>query len=208
MDLGYGVSEASGDLSSAKLIYLLNADEGLGQGEATQLPENAFVIYQGHHGDAGAQRADLILPGAAYTEKSATYVNTEGRVQRTRAAVNPPGAAREDWKILRALSEVLGTPLPYEDAQGVRDRLIEVSPTFTSGPSSSLQSSSVEMTKVGQDAIRESASSSSVDGSAFSSAIRDFYQTDPISRASSTMARCSVSFGPSSKKEEASRVAA
>ena len=72
----------------------------------------AFVIYQGHHGDAGAHRADVILPGAAYTEKSGTYVNTEGRVQMARRAAFPPGEAREDWTIIRALSAVLGKPWP------------------------------------------------------------------------------------------------
>ena len=70
------------------------------------LPENCFVIYQGHHGDKGAEMADLILPGAAYTEKQATYVNMEGRAQQTIAALTPPGMARVDWKIIRALSEV------------------------------------------------------------------------------------------------------
>jgi NADH dehydrogenase/NADH:ubiquinone oxidoreductase subunit G len=73
-----------------------------------------FVCVQGHHGDKGAARADVVLPGAAYTEKAGTYVNFEGRVQQTRAAVPTVGDAREDWKIIRALSEVLGAPLPYD----------------------------------------------------------------------------------------------
>ena len=71
-------------------------------------------VLQGHHGDKGAARADVVLPGAAYTEKAGTYVNFEGRVQQTRAAVPTVGDAREDWKIIRALSEVLGAPLPYD----------------------------------------------------------------------------------------------
>src|SRR6202008_4257463 len=91
-------------------VFLLGADEfdvaGLG---------SAFVAYQGSHGDAGAHRADVILPGAAYTEKDGLYVNFEGRVQRARRATFPPGDAREDWAILRALSEVLGVKLPYDD---------------------------------------------------------------------------------------------
>lgn len=73
-----------------------------------KLPKDCFVVYIGHHGDAGATIADAVLPGAAYTEKQATYVNTEGRSQQTLCAVNPPGLAREDWKIIRALSEVVG----------------------------------------------------------------------------------------------------
>lgn len=72
------------------------------------MPKDCYVIYIGHHGDNGASLADVVLPGAAYTEKQATYINTEGRAQQTLAAVSPPGMAREDWKILRALSEVLG----------------------------------------------------------------------------------------------------
>ena len=85
-------------------------------------------MYQGHHGDLGAQYADVILPGAAYTEKTGTYVNTEGRAQITRASVGPPGVAREDWKIIRAASEYLGATLPYEDIYEIRSRLGEIAP--------------------------------------------------------------------------------
>ncbi|HEY6335589.1 MAG TPA: NADH-quinone oxidoreductase subunit NuoG, partial [Alphaproteobacteria bacterium] len=113
---------ARGDI---EIVYLLAADEidlsGLGR---------AFVIYQGHHGDAGAHRADVILPGAAYTEKSATYVNTEGRVQRTSLAAFPLGDAREDWAIVRALSPHLGHKLPYDNLDQVRARLAAVNPMF------------------------------------------------------------------------------
>ena len=93
----------------------------------------AFVVYQGHHGDAGAARADVILPGAAYTEKNATYVNTEGRVQRTHLATFAPGEAREDWKIVRALSEVLGKPLPLiRSATCVRGWKRSIPPSWSS----------------------------------------------------------------------------
>src|SRR6266511_2372260 len=86
------------------IFFLLNADEI----SSDDIPKEAFVVYQGHHGDVGANYADVILPGAAYTEKTATYVNTEGRTQSTRAAVSPPGAAREDWKVRNFyLEEVL-----------------------------------------------------------------------------------------------------
>ncbi|MCB1782921.1 MAG: NADH-quinone oxidoreductase subunit G, partial [Alphaproteobacteria bacterium] len=95
---------------SIKALYLLGADEF---NTRINIGWKTFVIYQGHHGDHGAQRADVILPGAAYTEKDALYVNTEGRVQIARAAVSPPGEAKEDWKILRALSDKLGKTLPY-----------------------------------------------------------------------------------------------
>ena len=92
----------------------------------TQVPEGAFVVYIGSHGDAGAARADVVLPAAAYTEKGGTYVNTEGRAQTTHAAVVPPGQAQADWAVVRALSEVLGARLPYDDVVGVRARLAQV----------------------------------------------------------------------------------
>ena len=108
-----------------EVVYLLAADE-----IDTQQLGKAFVIYQGHHGDAGAHRADVILPGAAYTEKPGTYVNTEGRVQLGFRACYPPGDAREDWAILRALSERLGKTLPYDTIDQVRARLIAVNKSF------------------------------------------------------------------------------
>ena len=113
LDTGAIVDAAAA--GAVAVVYLLGADEidmdSLGK---------AFVIYQGHHGDAGAQRADVILPGAAYTEKNATYVNTEGRVQQGRRAIYPPGEAREDWTIIRALSEVLGRKLAVDTGDDVR----------------------------------------------------------------------------------------
>ena len=104
LDIGYqaGVSALLG--IKPDVVYMLGADAGAITRE--DLPPNAFVIYQGHHGDLGAEIADVILPGAAYTEKQATYVNTEGRAQQTLAALTPPGMARVDWKIIRAISEV------------------------------------------------------------------------------------------------------
>ena len=91
--------------------------------DPARIGAGTFVVYQGHHGDAGAQRADVILPGAAYTEKSGTYVNTEGRVQRGFRAVYPPGDAREDWAILRAFSAVIGKTLPYDTIEALRARM-------------------------------------------------------------------------------------
>lgn len=90
-----------------------------------------FKLLLGHHGDQGANIADAILPGAAYTEKQATYVNTEGRAQQTLVAVSPPGRAREDWKIIRALSEIVGAKLPYDNLNQIRDRLDEIAPHLT-----------------------------------------------------------------------------
>ena len=106
-----------------EIVYLLGADEI----DMERLGD-AFVIYQGSHGDRGAHRADVILPGAAYTEKDATYVNTEGRAQMTARAVFPPGEAREDWKIVRALSAVLGKTLPFDTAQQLRAAMFAAHP--------------------------------------------------------------------------------
>jgi len=162
---------------SIKAVYLLGADEI----DMDQLGD-AFVIYQGHHGDAGAHRADVILPGAAYTEKSATYVNTEGRVQHTRRAVFPPGEAREDWATIRALSEVLGTTLAYNDLSQVRGRLVEINSGFLDTD----KASPADWVEFGDDG--------EIADTPLLSPIDNYYMTDPISRSSETMARCAAEF--------------
>jgi NADH dehydrogenase (ubiquinone) Fe-S protein 1 len=130
LDIGYKAGVASIREQKPKVLFLLNADENLI--DRQDLNKNdSFIIYQGHHGDRGAAIADVVLPGAAYTEKRATYVNTEGRAQRALPAVSPPGDSREDWKILRALSEILSCPLPYSDTNSILERLEEISPTLT-----------------------------------------------------------------------------
>ncbi len=158
-------------------VYLLGADE-----IDTNRLGKAFVVYQGHHGDRGAHRADVVLPGAAYTEKSATYVNTEGRVQQTRLAVFPPGEAKEDWKILRALSEAAGRKLPYDTIGQVRARMAAISPTFAK----------LDAAQPGTWAAFGKAGA--VDGAPFATPISNFYMTDPISRASATMAACTETY--------------
>jgi NADH dehydrogenase (ubiquinone) Fe-S protein 1 len=125
-EVGFTVPSPDVAKVQPKIIWLLGADNF----SEADIPNDAFVIYQGHHGDAGAQIADVILPGATYTEKSGTYINTEGRCQITRAAVSMPGAARDDWKIIRAVSEYLGQPLPYDDIEALRDRMEEISPVL------------------------------------------------------------------------------
>jgi NADH-quinone oxidoreductase subunit G len=190
LDLGFLPGEGGRDTDailagcedgSIEVLYLLGADEidTRRLGEAGKGP---FVIYQGHHGDAGAHRADVILPGAAYTEKNATYVNTEGRVQLGRMAAFPPGEAREDWTILRALSEVVGKRLPYDNLGQVRQHLIEVNPIFGAVDQ-------IEPAPWGSFG-REGA----MDGAPFVSPVGVFYMTDPISRASATMAQCVETF--------------
>ncbi|KAG8902624.1 hypothetical protein FRB99_004312 [Tulasnella sp. 403] len=168
-------------------IYLLNADEI----DPKSIPQDAFVVYQGHHGDLGAQLADVCLPGAAYTEKGTTWVNTEGRSQLGRAAVPPPGASREDWKIVRALSEVVGTPLPYDDVLGVRDRMWEIAPSLVRYDVT--EPTSVDVALAGLSFLSGKTSKEAT-GAPFKNPITNFYQTDPISRASVTMAQCTRSF--------------
>ncbi|KAI3338554.1 hypothetical protein F4824DRAFT_459601 [Ustulina deusta] len=167
-----------------KFVWLLGADEFAD----ADIPKDAFVVYQGHHGDRGAQVADIVLPAAAYTEKAGTYVNTEGRVQMTRAATSLPGAARTDWKIIRAASEFLGAPLPYDDVAMLRDRMVEISPALAAydvvEPTSLQQLSKVQL-------IDQNKGSKST-GEPLKKVINDFYFTDVISRSSPTMARCSA----------------
>ncbi|MGE0150917.1 MAG: molybdopterin-dependent oxidoreductase, partial [Parvibaculaceae bacterium] len=159
------------------VVYLLGADEF----PVSRLGK-AFVIYQGHHGDAGAHRADVILPGAAYTEKNGTYVNTEGRVQQAKRAIFPPGEAREDWAILRALSERLGKPLPYDSLEQLRKRLFELKPHFA------------VLDDLQPAAWGAFGKAGATDAAPFRLPIENYYMTDPISRASETMAACSAAF--------------
>ena len=144
----------------------------------------AFVVYLGTHGDAGAHRADVILPGAAYTEKSATYVNTEGRVQMTERAAFPPGEAREDWAILRALSDRLGCRLPFDSLAELRAALYAAHPHFMR----------IDQIAAGSldDVAALAARKGKVGGAPFKNVIDDFYLTNPIARASAVMAECSA----------------
>jgi NADH dehydrogenase (ubiquinone) Fe-S protein 1 len=149
-------------------------------------PSPAVHLFaQGHHGDKGAARADVILPGAAYTEKAGTYVNMEGRVQATRAAVPLIGDAREDWKILRAVSEVSGAPLPYDNPKQLQARLAEVAPHFAR---KAVVEAPVWMN--GQYVKAMGDGSSKAAGGVLKSTIDNFFMTDAISRASQTMAKC------------------
>ncbi|KZT00709.1 NADH-ubiquinone oxidoreductase [Laetiporus sulphureus 93-53] len=186
-EIGF-VSSRKASTTKPKFIYLLNADEV----DPKSIPQDAFVVYQGHHGDLGAQLADVCLPGAAYTEKSMTWVNTEGRSQMGRAAVPPPGASREDWKIIRAISEVLDNPLPYDDVLHLRDRMWEISPTLVRYDSS--EPTSVEVALAGLKTLAAGTANAKVSGKPLAKPISNFYQTDPISRASVTMAQCTRAF--------------
>ncbi len=170
-------------IENPKFVYLLGSDDF----NFKNISKDSFVVYQGHHGDAGVYHADVILPGAAYTEKSATYINTEGRAQVTRAAVAPPTEAREDWKIIRALSEVMGNPLQYDDVETLRGRMQRLSPTLTCYDS--VESSSHDIMELGLKQFTKSKDSANIEP--FKVSIKDFYLTNSIARASPTMAKCS-----------------
>ena len=157
--------------------FLLGADEydlsGLG---------NAFVVYIGTHGDAGANRADVILPAAAYTEKSGTYVNTEGRVQMASRAIFPPGEAKEDWAIIRALSAHLGATLPYNSLAQLRAALYAEYPHLAQIDAVA-QGDVADLKKLAGNPVKTQTAN-------FASLIGDFYLTNPIARASATMGEC------------------
>jgi NADH-quinone oxidoreductase subunit G len=161
------------------LVYLLGADE-IAMSELGK----AFVVYQGSHGDAGAHRADVVLPGAAYTEKSATYVNTEGRPQITRRAIFPPGEAREDWAVVRALSAVMGKQLPFDSLQELRAQLYQTAPHLARLD---------EVVPADPAPLAElSNAAGPVTSLPFATPIRDFHLSNPVARASNIMAECSA----------------
>jgi len=182
LDLGFLPGPGALDLAGmmeggVDLLWLLGADEF----DTARIGADTFVVYQGHHGDRGAARADVILPGAAYTEKNGTYVNTEGRVQRGYRALFPPGDAREDWRILRAFSATIGHALPYDDLDGLRARLERANPVF----------GRIGLARFGAGDHTPPASAGALGSAAFIPAVPDYYQTNAISRASLTMAECS-----------------
>ncbi|HEY1414536.1 MAG TPA: NADH-quinone oxidoreductase subunit NuoG [Caulobacteraceae bacterium] len=185
LDLGFvprGGGRSAGELAAAggaDVLFLLAADE------IDLSASEAFVIYLGTHGDRGAHRADVILPGAAYTEKAGLYVNTEGRVQRGERAVWPKGEAKEDWAILRALSEYLGQRLPYDTLDDLRARLFADHPTFGQiGYAPGSAAAALDLGKLG-DAGPWS-------DTPLTTPIAQFHLTNPIARASKTMAECAA----------------
>jgi NADH-quinone oxidoreductase subunit G len=182
LDIGFVPGEGGLDTAAmlkggVDVLFNLGADE-------IDVPAGAFVVYQGTHGDRGAMRADVILPAAAYTEKSATYVNTEGRPQMTNRAVFPPGEAKEDWAILRALSETLGKTLPFDNLQQLRKVLYATHPHLAAIDSvqpadpAAVARLAKGPAKLGKAPIAET--------------VADFYLTNPIARASAIMAECSA----------------
>jgi NADH-quinone oxidoreductase subunit G len=182
LDLGFlpgpGGKDLAGMLNGGvDVLWLLGADEF----DTAKIGPDTFVIYQGHHGDAGAARADVILPGAAYTEKDGIYVNLEGRAQAGVMAVRPPGEAREDWRILRAVSAYLGHALPYDTLLELRAALAQANPVF---------GAIGEVRRLAGMDVSGPSGAGEIAPTAFVPAVVNYYQTDPISRASPTMAAC------------------
>jgi NADH-quinone oxidoreductase subunit G len=190
LDLGFVPSDNGLDTGAMLKPGALDVLFNLGADEI-EIPAGAFVVYQGTHGDKGAHRADVILPGAAYTEKSATYVNTEGRVQMTSRAGFPPGDAREDWAIIRALSDALGHKLPYDSLGALRAALYAEFPHFAgidaiaAGDPAGIAGLSKLKGKAGK--------------AAFASAVTAFHLTNPIARASKIMGECAALAAGSAK---------
>jgi NADH-quinone oxidoreductase subunit G len=198
LDLGFLPQDGGRDVAAIvdgaqkgeiDFIYLLGADEF----DVAHLGR-AFIVYQGSHGDAGAHHADVVLPGAAYTEKDGLYANFEGRVQRGRRAAFPPGEAKEDWTILRALSDVLGVRLPYDN----RAQLL-----------AALEKDATHFAQIGEAPVHADASSATWNNIGENGAlaatvplghgIADYYLTNPVARASETMAQCSREFVTTNK---------
>lgn len=182
--LDIGFAAGAGGLNAAQMttfgtldvLFSLGADE-------IKVPDGTFVVYIGTHGDRGAHRADVILPGAAYTEKQGLFVNTEGRVQMANRAAFPPGDAREDWAIIRALSDVLGKKLPYDSLTALRQAIFKAAPHLMR----------IDQIEAGNaaDLTALAGKGGSVDKAPFKSVIEDYYLTNPIARASAVMAECS-----------------
>jgi NADH-quinone oxidoreductase subunit G len=182
LDIGFG--GGAGGLSAAQMttfgtldvLFSLGADE-------IKVPDGVFVVYIGTHGDRGAHRADVILPGAAYTEKQGLYVNTEGRVQMANRASFPPGEAREDWAIIRALSDVLGRKLPFDSLGALRQAIFKAAPHLMR----------IDQIEAGSAADLKTLArkGGNVEKAPFKPFIEDYYLTNPIARASAVMAECS-----------------
>ena len=182
LDLGFVPGEsgkAAGQMAAKgglDVLLLLGADE------IDVSASDAFTVYLGTHGDAGAHKADVILPGAAYTEKDGIYVNTEGRVQLGNRAVFPKGEGREDWSILRALSERVGQKLPYDSLAQLRAKLFEDHPSF----------GQIDYAPAGTADLAAIGGAGELGDAPFASPIKAFHLTNPVARASVTMAECAA----------------
>jgi NADH-quinone oxidoreductase subunit G len=196
LDVGFVPQKGGADMAGIidsikkkdiKLVYLLGVDE-----VDMSYFGDAFLIYQGHHGDIGAHRADVVLPGAAYTEKNALYVNTEGRVQEAKRAIFPPGQAQEDWQIVAQVAQAVGKPLAYTSLKALRTRIVKEFAQFATLD-----------VRNGATWLTQKASKAEIKAERFDYPIHNFYMSDPISRTSKTMAQCTEARRQSKEKKAA-----
>lgn len=184
LDLGYGSTLEELKKAEPRCLFLLGADDS---NVTKEHFGKSFIVYIGSHGDQGAANADVVLPGAAYTEKNASFVNTEGRAQETNAAITPPGMARPDWKIIRALSEISGNCLPYDTLSEVRFRIEEVAPHLSRYG----DVETANFTNLSLQLAKKTGGSLLPDPVEVRQKTLDqFFMTDAISRASPTMSKC------------------
>lgn len=183
LDLGISPKRAS---NKSKVVFLLGSDNF----RKEDIPEDAFVIYMGHTGDEGVYYADLILPTSSYLEKQGTFVNMDGRVQQTRSAASAPGQAKDDWMVLRALSEELGCSLPYDSLDEIRTRIAELAPHL-------VKYDYIERSSAFEGLAHASNGNRNLNNSILTDAVDNFYMTDAISRNSQIMARCTKELNPS-----------
>lgn len=183
LELGITPKQIS-EVETPKVVFLFGEDDFRHE----EIPEDAFVIYQGHTGDEGALYADLILPTSSYLEKKGTYVNVDGRPQRTRAALTSPGFSQDDWMVFRALSEEIGSPLPYDNLEELRTRITEIAPHIVRFDH--IESSGFEQL------AHEPNGETDLNGTNLVENVDNFYMTDVISRNSHIMARCTRELNP------------
>jgi len=186
MDLGFKPSTKLqlDENDGPNLLWLFGVDD-----DKLVIPKNYFTIYQGHNGDEGVNRvADVVLPGSAFTEKQAIYCNLEGRVQQTLKAISPPVMGREDWKIIRACSELVNRTLPYDNLIQLRERMSQLSPALAK-PSSTTITPAIKPVNI--ESINKNRNSVKIDTKL--KELVDYYQTCSISKSSTTMAKCVVS---------------
>lgn len=185
-DLGFKPTTERSPLDKpeeSSLLWLIGVDDD----KLSAGGDNPFIVYQGHNGDICANKADLVLPGAAFTEKQVTYVNMEGRVQQTLAAITPPVMARDDWKIVRACGEIAGHVSPYDTLNDIRGRMAQLAPHLVQHNVRRLSLPSLP-TPPKLTQYRKSDKSTNLIPKLRN--IIDYYQTDSISRSSPTMAKC------------------
>lgn len=187
MDLGFRPSSELmvSDSDDQKLLWLFGVDDN-----KLTIPSNTFTIYSGHNGDIGVETADVVLPASAFTEKQAIYANLEGRSQQTLKAITSPVQAREDWKIVRACSELVNRTLPYDSLSSIRHRMFELSPNLADPSYVRLQPAIKSPSNQDSGSISTAGSSVKLDPKL--QRLVDYYQTDSISRSSPTMAKCIV----------------